>query len=368
MRYYIIAGEPSGDLHGSNLIKSLKLKDPSAEIRCWGGDLMQNAGGELVVHYKEMAFMGFLEVLLNIGTILRRLKFCKRDLIAFDPHVLILIDYPGFNLRMARYAKEKGMKVCYYISPKVWAWKQSRVHAIKKYVDRMFVILPFEKDFYRRFNFEVDYVGNPLVETVQQHKLNPDFKQQNQIGDHPIIAVLPGSRKQEVKHMLGIMIETADNFPDFTFVVAGMSNLPREYYDLLAGQNGIKLIFDQTYDLLGHARAALVTSGTATLETALFDVPQVVCYKTSWVTYQVAKRLVKVPFISLVNLVAEKEVVKELIQDKFNSVELIRELGSITSNSDTLSNQMRGYKLVKTKLSSRSASDNAIELLLDLAK
>ncbi|MGI9543203.1 MAG: lipid-A-disaccharide synthase [Cyclobacteriaceae bacterium] len=368
MRYYIIAGEPSGDLHGSNLIKSILRKEPEAKIRCWGGDLMQAAGGELVVHYREMAFMGFLEVLLNIRTILKRLKFCKDDLTAFDPDVLILIDYPGFNLRMARYAKDNGMKVCYYISPKVWAWKQSRVRTIKEHVDRMFVILPFEEGFYQQFDYHVDYVGNPLVETINRHQVNVDFRRKHNLGEGQIIAVLPGSRRQELKYMLSMMIAVAEDFPDFIFVVAGMGNLPSSYYSSIVNHPRIKLILDQTYDLLAHSYAALVTSGTATLETALFEVPQVVCYKTSWISYQIGRRLVKVSFISLVNLIAEKEVVKELIQHKFNKPELTRELTSIASETNTRKNQLEGYKLVKDRLTTMNASDNATELLLDLAK
>ncbi|HMH32503.1 MAG TPA: lipid-A-disaccharide synthase, partial [Puia sp.] len=334
MKYYIIAGEASGDLHGSNLIKELKKLDEQASVRCWGGDLMQDAGAVVVRHYKDLAFMGFTEVIKNLPTILKNLRFCKRDIGAFKPDALILIDYPGFNLRIAKWARKSGYKVIYYISPQVWAWKESRVNTIKSCVDKMLVILPFEKAFYSRWNFEVEYVGHPRVEVIESYRSKAEENKSN-LPHYPlpVIALLPGSRKQEIWKKLPVMLEMSRLFPGYHFVVAKAPGLDNAFYDeLLKGYPNVSSIENKTYDLLLHAKAACVTSGTATLETALFGVPEVICYKGSAISYQIAKRLIKVKYISLVNLIMDKPVVKELIQDDLNVAQLQRELNDLLNN------------------------------------
>ena len=363
MKYYIIAGERSGDLHGGNLIKSLKQQDDSAEIRCWGGDEMQAAGGDLVVHYKEMAFMGFLEVVANLGTIRKRIKFCKEDIKVFAPDALILIDYAGFNMRMAKFANSIGIPVHYYISPKIWAWNQKRAYKIKRFVDHMYVILPFEKEFYKKFDYQVDYVGNPLLDAIRQFKPEPDFK--NQFPDKPIIAILPGSRKQEVQTMLSKLSSLINDYPDYHFVVAGVSNLDQTLYKEVAQNSACSLVFDKAYDVLHIATAALVTSGTATLETALFEVPQVVCYETSNVSYQIGKRVIKVDYISLVNLIMGKEVVKELIQADFNTETLKRELDLILPSGTKRSTIEADYKALKVLMGDDNTSDKTAQLIVE---
>jgi lipid-A-disaccharide synthase len=333
MKYYLIAGEASGDLHGSNLMKALKIEDPQADFRIWGGDLMQEAGGDLRKHYRELAFMGFVEVLKNLRTIVRNLRFCEQDILDYQPDALILIDYPGFNLRIAKWAKEQGIKVLYYISPQIWAWHTSRVHQIKANVDRMYVILPFEKDFYAKYNCEVDFVGHPLLDVVKGYAAAPDFRSKNGLTEAPIIALLPGSRKQEIIRMLSVMLEMVPLFPQYQFVIAGAPSMPVAFYEQILAEKqrpqNVKLVQKQTYDLLSQAEAALVTSGTATLETALFQVPEVVCYRGNNLSYQIAKRLISVKYISLVNLIVDKPLVKELIQNDFNSKVLHTELEKI---------------------------------------
>ena len=333
MKYYIIAGEASGDLHGSNLMKALKVEDPAADFHIWGGDLMQEAGGDLRKHYRDLAFMGFVEVLKNLRTIVRNLRFCEQDILAYQPDALILIDYPGFNLRIAKWAKQQGIKVLYYISPQIWAWHTSRVHQIKANVDRMYVILPFEKDFYAKYNCEVDFVGHPLLDVVKGYAAAPDFRSKNGLTEAPIIALLPGSRKQEIIRMLSVMLEMAPLFPQYQFVIAGAPSMPVSFYEQISAEKqrpqNVKLVQKQTYDLLSQAEAALVTSGTATLETALFQVPEVVCYRGNNLSYQIAKRLISVKYISLVNLIVDKPLVKELIQNDFNSKTLHNELEKI---------------------------------------
>ncbi len=333
MKYYIIAGEASGDLHGSNLMKALKVEDPAADFRIWGGDLMQEAGGELRKHYRDLAFMGFVEVLKNLRTIVHNLRFCEQDILAYQPDALILIDYPGFNLRIAKWAKQQGIKVFYYISPQIWAWHTSRVHQIKATVDRMYVILPFEKDFYAKYNCEVDFVGHPLLDVVKGYAAAPDFRSKNGLTESPIIALLPGSRKQEIIRMLSVMLEMAPLFPQYQFVIAGAPSMPMAFYEQILAEKqrpqNVRLVQKQTYDLLSQAEAALVTSGTATLETALFQVPEVVCYRGNNLSYQIAKRLISVKYISLVNLIVDKPLVKELIQNDFNSKTLHTELEKI---------------------------------------
>jgi len=368
MKYFIIAGERSGDLHGSNLIKALKNKDTEAEIQCWGGDMMQEAGAKLLKHYQEISFMGFAEVLTNVTKIFNALKECKSNILAFKPDVVILIDFAGFNLRIAKFAKANNIKVFYYISPKVWAWNQSRANKIKALVDKMFVILPFEKEFYKKFEYEVDYVGNPLNDAVAAFTKNSDFISENRISDKPIIAILPGSRKQEVLTMLHVMVSIIPSFPEYNFVIAAVSNLPKEYYEDFKKNNRVEVVYDKTYDLLSVAAAAVVTSGTATLETALFEVPQVVVYKASPVTYAIAKALIKVKYISLVNLVAEKEVVKELIQDEFNAASLTNELRKILPGTSERESQKAGYGKIKEVLGKPGASDKAAGLMIGYLK
>ncbi|MDO6431975.1 lipid-A-disaccharide synthase [Flavitalea sp. BT771] len=393
MKYYIIAGEASGDLHGSNLIKELRKADPRTEVRCWGGDLMAAAGGVLVKHYKDLAFMGFVEVLSNLRTIFRNLEFCRQDIQAYQPDALILVDYPGFNMRIAKWAHRQGIKVIYYISPQVWAWKEGRVRQIKEHVDKMLVILPFEKEFYRRWNFEVEYVGHPLVEVIDRfladdrlhtmHTLtptNPLAAQSPQLSTHssplvanslqlaalPIIALLPGSRRQEILKKLPLMLEVCRHFPNHLFIVAKAPGLEDAFYeDMLKAYPNVSSVRNETYALLSKASAACVTSGTATLETALFGVPEIVCYKGSPVSYQIARRLIKVKYISLVNLIMDKLVVKELIQDQLTPDNLRKEL-DVLLNDPQKQRQLRAdYKALKELLSQGGhASANAAHSIL----
>jgi lipid-A-disaccharide synthase len=360
MRYYIIAGEASGDLHGSNLIKELKKKDTEADIRCWGGDKMEAAGAKLVKHYKELAFMGFLEVIKNLRTILKNIKACKDDIHQYKPTALILIDYPGFNLRIAKWAKEQGIPVIYYISPQVWAWKENRVKLIKNCVDKMLVILPFEKDFYAKWNYEVEYVGHPLVEVVDSFSLAVD-RNATSNEQRTTIALLPGSRQQEILKKLPIMLEVAKHFPDYQFVVAKAPGLDDSFYEsLLAPYKNVSAVVNKTYELLVQSKAALVTSGTATLETALFAVPEVICYKGSAFSYQIAKRLIKIKFIGLVNLIMDKEVVKELIQDQLTVENLSHELNLLLTDEAKQLQLKEDYAALKNLLSKGGhASANA---------
>ncbi|MFD2583582.1 lipid-A-disaccharide synthase [Pedobacter vanadiisoli] len=331
MKYYLVAGEASGDLHGANLMKALKKEDGEAAFRYFGGDKMQAEGGELVKHYADMAFMGFTEVLLNLRTIFRNLKACKEDLIKWKPDALILIDFPGFNLKIAEFAKSEGIKVCYYISPKVWAWNQKRVLKIKRIVDYMFCILPFEVDFYKEWGMKVDYVGNPLLDEIAQFTPDVNFSEDNQFGDEKIIALLPGSRKQEIERLLPVMLSVTENYPDYIFAIAAAPTFSQSYYDQFTGGKKVKLLFNNTYNLLHHAHAAIVASGTATLETALFKVPQVVVYKGGTISIAIARMLVKIKFISLVNLIVNRKIVTELIQEDCNPKKLSEELKIILS-------------------------------------
>ncbi len=355
MQYYIIAGEASGDLHGSNLIKELHRLDTAASIRCWGGDKMEAAGATLVKHYRDLAFMGFVEVLTNLRTIFKNIDFCKKDILANKPDVLVLIDYPGFNLRIAKWAKQLGIKVVYYISPQVWAWKENRVKGIKQHVDKMLVILPFEKDFYKKWNYEVEYVGHPLVEVVDSWLLTTDSNEplltnNNQLTTN-IIALLPGSRQQEIIKKLPIMLEVAKHFPAYQFVVAKAPGLDENFYnELLAPYHNVSAVVNKTYELLSKSSAALVTSGTATLETALFGVPEVICYKGNAISYQIAKRLVKIKYICLVNLIMDKEVVKELIQDELTVENLSRELALLLDDTAKQAQLKKDYTNLKRLL------------------
>lgn len=364
MKYYIISGEASGDLHASNLMRELKALDKDAHFRAWGGDLMEAQGAHLVKHYRDLAFMGFTEVLMNIRTILRNIDFCKKDILQNKPDVLILIDYPGFNLRIAEFAKSNGIKVFYYISPQIWAWKQSRVHKIKKIVDRMFVILPFEKDFYKGFDYEVDFVGHPLLDAVE----NFSSSMQLELPEgKPVIAILPGSRKQEVSVMLPLMLSMKKHYPNYQFLIAGAPSLPKEFYSPFLAGSDIPLIFGQTYQLLKQSKAALVTSGTATLETALFGVPEVVCYKGGKISYLIARQLIKVKFISLVNLIMDKEIVKELIQDELNEKNLKLELDKLLEGNSR-EEMIQSYAELKMKLGGAGASRKTAELMLSYLK
>ncbi len=391
MKYYLISGEASGDLHGSNLIKELQKEDPNADIRCWGGDLMVAAGATLVKHYKDLAFMGFVEVIKNLPTILRNIKFCKEDIAAYQPDVLVLIDYPGFNLRIAEWAHQQGYKVVYYISPQVWAWKENRVKQMKQCIDLMLCILPFEKDYYKtKWNWEVEYVGHPLVEVVErkkeltggEEKLTVDsiqFTEKNtdtlttlstlnsQLSTN-IIALLPGSRKQEIAKKLPIMLSVASHFPEYTFVVAKAPGLEDDFYTpFLSTATNVTSVRNQTYDLLMKAHAALVTSGTATLETALFAVPEVVCYKGNSISYQIAKRLIHIKYISLVNLIMDKPIVKELIQDELTTENLVRELQLITQNTDHRQKMIDDYSALRELLSKGgNASTQAAKQIIKL--
>jgi lipid-A-disaccharide synthase len=365
MKYYIIAGEASGDLHGSNLMKALKQKDPNAEFRFWGGDLMKAQGGTLVKHYRDLAFMGFLEVVMNLRTILNNIKYCKEDIQKNRPDVLILVDYPGFNLRIARFAKELGIKVVYYISPQLWAWKEGRVEIIKKYVDEMMVILPFEEDFYRKHGVHSHFVGHPLLDAISdlQEISIGKFKSDNGLNEKEIIALLPGSREQEVEKMLEIMLSVRPHFKNYQFVIAGAPSLPKEFYQKYVDEN-VHFVSNKTYDLLRCSKAALVTSGTATLETALLNIPEVVCYRGSKISYAIAKRLVKnINYISLVNLIMDREVVKELIQNDLNTKNLVEELNKIISGEKRIQ-VLNDYELLRKKLGGKGASDHAAEVIL----
>lgn len=369
VKYYIISGEASGDLHGSNLIKALIKQDPNAMIRCWGGDLMQTAGAELVKHYRDLAFMGFAEVVKNLPTIFKNIRFCKNDIQDFQPDTLILIDYPGFNLRIAEWAHEQGLKVIYYISPQVWAWKEGRVKKMKQIINKMLVILPFEKDYYReKWNWDVDYVGHPLIEAIEDKKKELGYLDEHSLHHRTIhkIALLPGSRKQEIAKKLPIMLEVAKSFPEYQFVVAEAPGQESAFYQpFLASYHNVATVKNATYQLLLESDAALVTSGTATLETALLGVPEIVCYKGSNISYQIAKRLIKIKYISLVNLIMDKLIVTELIQDELNATNLIKELNLLLNNQTHQQQLKADYQELYEKLSKGGhASDQAAKIII----
>lgn len=359
MKYYVIAGEASGDLHGSNLLKELRRCDPLAEFRCWGGDLMRAQGGDIVKHYRDLAFMGFAEVIMNLRTILRNIDFCKEDIARWKPDAIILIDYPGFNLRIAGYAQSLGIRVFYYISPQVWAWKESRVKKIKASVDHMFVILPFEKPFYDRHHYQVDFVGHPLLDALE----GMDETQRIDSDGRRIIALLPGSRRQEITTMLPVMLDVAVKYPQYRFIIAGAPSVPDTFYHSVIGERKAEIIYGKTYPLLRSAHAALVTSGTATLETALFGVPEVVCYKGGAISYYIARRLVKVKYISLVNLVMDREVVKELIQYEMNPERLSAEFEKIAEEGPARAAMLRDYEELKKALGGNGASAKTARLI-----
>jgi len=370
MKYYIIAGEASGDLHGSNLMKNIFKEDPNAEIRFWGGDLMQQAGGTLVKHYRDLAFMGFIEVVANLKTILNNIKICKADILKFNPDVIIFIDYPGFNMRIAKWAKNLNIKTHYYISPQIWAWKENRIKSIKRDIDKMYVILPFEKDFYeRKHNYPVEFVGHPLIDAIHNRpKTDPLlFKKENNLEEKPIIALLPGSRKQEISKMLSEMLSVVEDFSEYQFVIAGAPSQDYEFYKQFLTNKNVRFISNKTYDLLSVSHAALVTSGTATLETALFKVPEVVLYKGSWASYQIAKRIITLKYISLVNLIMDKEVVTELIQDNCNKKQIKKELSKILTE-DHRKVLLEEYNLLEEKLGGEGASSKTAHLIYSQIK
>jgi len=367
MKYYIIAGEASGDLHASNLMKALKKTDDKADFRFWGGDLMQEVGGALVKHYRDLAFMGFAEVLMNLRTIFKNIKLCKTDITEYQPDVILFVDYPGFNFRIAKWARQQGYRTHYYISPQIWAWKENRIKAIKRDIDEMYVILPFEKDFYeQKHDFPVHFVGHPLLDAIQ--KREPvglkAFCETHQLNQKPVIALLPGSRKQEISKMLSVMLSVVDDFPDYQFVIAGAPGQDTLFYQQFIGKSQVSFVQNKTYDLLSVSTAALVTSGTATLETALFKVPEVVCYKGNFISYHIAKRIINLNHISLVNLIMDKPVVKELIQNEFNTKQLKSELGKILDESHRKQLFLEYYDLEK-KLGGAGASLKTAQLIFE---
>jgi len=369
MKYYLIAGEASGDLHGSNLMKEIKLKDPKAEFRFWGGDKMAEFGGKPVKHIRDLAFMGFTEVLANLKTILNNISFCENDIMEFNPDALILIDYPGFNLRIAKKIKPSGIKIFYYISPQVWAWKQSRVHTIKKVVDKMMVILPFEKEFYQNFNYQVDFVGHPLLDAIElktdEEKLA--IRKEWNLENKKVVALLPGSRKQEISKMLPIMLQMKKHFPELNFLIAGAPAIDPSFYAPYLDSK-TQIVYNRTYELLSVSDAALVTSGTATLETALFGVPEVVCYKGGKISYHIAKKLIKVKYISLVNLIMDAPIIKELIQDDLNEDNLKMELDLLLNNVNHIQKMRTDFENLRMKLGGGGASEVTANLVLKTLK
>jgi len=364
VKYYILAGEASGDLHGSHLIKALREVDPKAKIRCWGGDLMEQAGATLVKHYRDLAFMGFWEVILHLKTILHNLRFCKQDIAHFNPDRIVYIDYPGFNLRVAQWAHQRGFKNHYYISPQVWAWKESRVKQMKKNLDALYVILPFEQPYFENnHQLKAHFVGHPLRDALASLEKDTDFLSRNELeDDRPLLALLPGSRKQEIKKMLPLFLSVLPHFSDHQFVVAGAPSIPLSFYEKILKNTNVKLVQDETYSLLQHAQAALVTSGTATLETALFGVPQMVCYKSSFITYFIGKQLVKLKYISLVNLILNKKAVVELIQQQCTTKKIVETLDAILSPSGK--NEIKkNYQQLERLLGPPGASKKLAQLL-----
>ncbi len=372
MKYYIISGEASGDLHAANLVSELKKKDKDADIRAWGGELLQKQGVNLVKHYKETAFMGFLEVVKNLRTIKSLFKFCQQDILDFHPDLVILVDYPGFNLRIAEFTHKHKIKTYYYISPKIWAWKKKRAYKIKAYIDKMFVIFPFEFDFYKQYDYQVEYIGNPLLDEIEKQKHDlPDkaeFANAHQLTDKPIIALLAGSRKQEIERILPTMLKISPDFPDYQFVIAGAPGLDEALYKQHIGEYKIKIVYNQTYSLLKHSKAAIVASGTATLETALFDVPQIVAYKMSPISFEIARRLVKIRHISLVNIILKKEAVTELIQHEFTVERASEIMHNLVSDTPQRKAILNDYQELKQLLGKKGASERAAEIIYQSLK
>ncbi|HLT42671.1 MAG TPA: lipid-A-disaccharide synthase [Sphingobacteriaceae bacterium] len=366
MNYYIIAGETSGDLHGANLIHALKQEDPEASFRIVGGDEMQKEASETpILHTSEMSFMGFIEVLANISTVLKNLKKVKADLLENRPDALILIDFPGFNLKIAEFAKTQGIKVFYYISPKVWAWNQKRVLKIKKVVDHLFCILPFEVDFYKKWGMEVDYVGNPLLDALSKNEIDPNFRTKNGFNNKPIVALLPGSRKMEISKLMPLMVQVSAKFPTHQFVIAGAPNFSEAYYQQFLNRQKIPVVFDATYDLLMNADAAIVASGTATLETALLRVPEVVVYKANALSVWIARKLVKIRYISLVNLIMDSLVVQELIQDHYNEENVHKELDRLLNDKAYRERMLQNYDALINAIGEVGASERTAKLIVN---
>jgi len=363
MKFYLLAGEASGDLHGANLMRALKQQMPMADFRYFGGDKMKAEGGQLAKHISELAFMGFIEVLANLRTIFRNISFAKKDILTYKPDALILIDFPGFNLKIAEFAKQQGIQVFYYISPKVWAWNQKRVLKIKKVVDHMFCILPFEVDFYKSWGMDVDYIGNPLMDAIQAYQADAQFLERNHLEGKPLVALLPGSRRQEIDRILPEMVLTAELFPQYQFVIAGAPNFDRLYYDRFIRGRSIPVVFNATYDLLLNSRAAIVTSGTATLETALLKVPQVVVYKAAPLSIAIARLVIKIRFISLVNLIMEREVVRELIQSDCTAPTIAQELSGLLKDSAVRQKMLSDYQELAQRVGEAGASERAARLI-----
>ena len=375
MKYFLIAGEASGDLHGSNLMKSLKELDEEADFRFFGGDLMSAIGGELALHYREMAFMGFIPVLMNLGVIFQNLKLCKEEIKNYQPDAVILIDYPGFNLRIAQFVKKQmGIPVFYYISPKIWAWKEWRIKSIRKNIDRMLCILPFEVDFYNMHQYPVEYVGNPTLDAIRSHSYRGEsfekFVSENYLSGKPIIAILAGSRKQEIKNNLPTMLEATKNFPEYEIIIAGAPGIESDYYQTYIRNLPTNILFGQTYRLLQQARVALVTSGTATLEATLLNIPQVVCYKTPLGSLGnfVWNHFFKVKYISLVNLIASKELVKELFGNRFSSTQITSELTDLLDETSYRETMLSGYRNIQNKLGDPGASHRAAKAIIQFLK
>jgi len=373
MKYYVLAGEASGDLHASNLIKEISLIDPQAQFRGFGGELMEQAGMTVLKHYRDMAFMGIVPVIMNIRTIRKNFRFCENDMLAFMPDVLILVDYPGFNLRMAKFAKAHGIKTFYYISPKVWAWKEKRVHQVIAFVDEMFTILPFETEFYRKYNYKVNYVGNPLLDAILEKKSEPDFQRfmtENSLPEKPIIAVLPGSRKGEISVLLPTMLEAAAQFPEYQCIIAGAPNMGIEYYQPFMKDSQVPVIWGKTYEILVHSRAAIVSSGTATLETAILNVPQVVVYRITpaWLFNFLKYFFLKTKFVSLVNIILGREAVKELIQWDFTLKKVVQELKNILHHPENEKRMLADYREMMVRLGDPGASKRAAELMVGKLK
>ena len=369
MKYYVIAGEASGDLHASNLIREIKKTDPNPVFRAWGGDLIESQGIKIVKHFRELAFMGYVDVLMNIRTILRNMRFCKTDILEFNPDALVLVDYPGFNLRIAEWAKKQGIRVFYYISPTVWAWKEHRVENIRRDVEKLFVVLPFEKPFYAKHNIEVDYEGHPLLDAFENNRntygSRDEFLRVNKLDTRPIVAVLPGSRKGEIKYMLPEFIKVSKHFPDFQFVIAGAPSLDESVYLKYMADNDMKIVFGKTYQLLNFSYAGIITSGTATLETALFNVPQVVCYKGNPISFAIVKSMVmkNLKYISLVNLILDKPILTELIQDNMKEEEIVKQLSLLLKDSAERKSMLLGYEEARNLLGGNGASKRIAEKL-----
>lgn len=375
MKYYLIAGEASGDLHGSNLMKELKIADPEAQFRFFGGDKMQAIGGELVKHYRDTAFMGVVNVVLNIGTIKRSMDLCKKDIAGFQPDVLVLIDYPGFNLRIAEFARENNIRVFYYISPKVWAWKENRVKKIKRYVNEMFTILPFETGFYKKHDFHVHYVGNPLMDAIREFKdqaqSKESFHQQNNLDERPVVAFLCGSRVQEIKRTLPVMVKASRGNPEYQFVVAGVNSVDAQLYEKLLQGTNIRIVYNQTYDLLTHSYAALVASGTAVLETALFNVPQTVLYRMEggWLIDVLFRHFfLKVKWVSLPNLILGKGAIREFIQMDMTVRNVERELNKLLYSENYREKIVEDYGRLKELMGEHGTSKRAAEKMVELLK